>query len=121
MAYISQDDKASLAPAIKAVLKKYGMKGSIGIRHYSTLVVKIQSGAIDFGKDRIEVNWYCIDQTYSGTAREFLNELVAAMMGDKWYDRSDRMADCYEIAFYLSINVGQWDKPYICTAEVVAA
>ena len=29
MAYISQKDKADLAPGIKAVLQKYGMKGTI--------------------------------------------------------------------------------------------
>lgn len=49
MAYISQDDKKKLAPAIKEVLKKYGLKGSISIRHYSSLVVTIASGPIDFG------------------------------------------------------------------------
>ena len=34
MAYISQDDKAKLAPGIKAVLKKYSMKGTIGIQSW---------------------------------------------------------------------------------------
>ena len=48
MAYVSKQDKAELAPAIKAVLKKYNMKGSISVRHHSTLVVKIKQGAIDF-------------------------------------------------------------------------
>ena len=33
MAYVSQEKKKQLAPAIKAVLKKYGMKGSIAVRH----------------------------------------------------------------------------------------
>ena len=47
MAYISQDDKKALAPQIKAVLKKYGMKGSIGINHYSSLVVNLAGGALD--------------------------------------------------------------------------
>ena len=48
MAYISQQDKKDLAPAIKAVLKNYGMKGTISINHYSSLVVTIQSGVLDF-------------------------------------------------------------------------
>ena len=121
MAYISQDDKASLTPGIKAVLKKYGMKGTIGVRNHLELVVNIQSGAIDFKKDRFEVNRYSIDQTYSGTAREFLNELVTAMMGNKWFDRSDRMVDYFDVAYYLSVNVGQYDKPYICTGSLVTA
>ena len=48
MAYISQEDKKALAPAIKAVLKKYGVKGSIAINHHSSLVVNIKSGVLDF-------------------------------------------------------------------------
>ena len=48
MAYVSQQDKKELAPAIKKVLSKYGMKGSISIRNHSTLQVTLQSGAIDF-------------------------------------------------------------------------
>ena len=44
MAYMSQQQKAALSPAIKAVLKKYNMKGTIAVRHRSTLVVNIKSG-----------------------------------------------------------------------------
>ena len=38
MAYVSKQDKADLAPTIKAVLKKYKMKGTISIRHYLSLI-----------------------------------------------------------------------------------
>jgi peptidoglycan/xylan/chitin deacetylase (PgdA/CDA1 family) len=31
MAYMNQQKKAALAPAIKAVLKKYNMKGTIAV------------------------------------------------------------------------------------------
>ena len=48
MAYVSQKDKAKLSPAIKAVLKKYKMKGTIAIKHHFSLVVNLQSGPIDF-------------------------------------------------------------------------
>jgi hypothetical protein len=47
MAYVSQEDKKKLAPGIKAVLKKYGMKASIAVRHHSGLVVNIKSGDLD--------------------------------------------------------------------------
>jgi len=45
MSYMSQEKKKQLAPAIKAVLKKYGVKGSIGVRHHSSLVVNIKEGS----------------------------------------------------------------------------
>jgi hypothetical protein len=48
MAYVSKEKKAELAPAIKAVLKKYGMKGTISVKHHSSLVVTLRSGEIDF-------------------------------------------------------------------------
>ena len=42
MAYISQEEKKELAPAIKAVAKKYGRKVTIGIRNHMDLVVKVK-------------------------------------------------------------------------------
>ena len=48
MAYISQETKKELAPAIKAVAKKYGVKVTIGVNHHSSLVVLIKEGVLDF-------------------------------------------------------------------------
>ena len=50
MAYISQADKKELAPAIKKVLKDFGMKGSISIRHHMSLVVTVTEGILDFSE-----------------------------------------------------------------------
>ena len=121
MAYISQQDKKDLAPAIKAVLKNYGMKGTIAINHYSSLVVNIQSGVLDFsghfthGDGYIQVNTYHINNWYSGTIKRFLGDLHKAMKGNKWYDKSDAMTDYFDTAYYMDINIGKWNKPYIQT------
>lgn len=112
MAYVSQEMKARLAPAIKAVLKKYGMKGSIAVRHHSTLVVNLKQGPIDFGKDYIQVNTYWVHEHYEGTARSFLTELVDAMKGPDFFDHSDAMTDYFHLSHYIDINVGRWDRPY---------
>lgn len=113
MAYVSQADKAKLAPAIKAVLNKYGVKGSISVRHHSSLVVTLRSGNIDFGTDNSDVNVYWIDQHYTGTARKFLNELLDAMKGPDFFDHSDAMTDYFHRSHYTDIHVGKWDKPYV--------
>ena len=117
MAYVSQDDKAKLAPEIKKVISKYGMKGSISIRHHSTLVVTLQSGAIDFGEythgdGYIQVNVYHIERHYKGKAQKFLTELLAAMKGPGWFDKSDSMTDYFHVKHYCDINVGKYNKPY---------
>ena len=117
MAYVSQADKKALAPAIKKVLSKYGMKGSISIRNHSTLQVTLQSGAIDFkdyshGDGYIQVNTYHIDAHYSGKAKAFLNELLDAMKGPKYFNNDDAMTDYFHRSHYTDINVGKWNKPY---------
>ena len=120
MAYVSQKDKAELAPSIKAVLKKYKMKASIAVRHHSTLVVNIKSGAIDFsgnythGDNYIQVNEYWIDDHYASNtvAKNFLNELLAAMKGPKYFNDDDLQSDYFSRSHYTDINVGKWNKPY---------
>ena len=126
MAYVSQKDKAELAPAIKKVLSKYGMKGSISIRHHSSLVVTLQSGAIDFkdyshGDGYIQVNTYHIDSHYTGKAKAFLNELLDAMKGPNYFNNDDAMTDYFHRSHYTDINVGRWNKPYFLQTPKKAA
>ena len=54
MAYVSQEDKKKLAPAIKAVCKKYGYKVSLSVNHHSTLVAKVK-GADDIMEEYLDV------------------------------------------------------------------
>ena len=126
MAYVSQKDKAELAPAIKKVLSKYGMKGSISIRHHSTLVVTLQSGSIDFGEythgdGYIQVNTYHIESHYRGKAKSFLTELLAAMKGPDYFNNDDAMTDYFHRSHYTDINVGKWNKPYFLQTPKKAA
>ena len=116
MAYVSQDDKAKLAPQIKKVLSKYDMKGSISIRHHMSLVVTIQSGSIEFdhshGDGYTQVNVYHIDSHYEGKAKAFLTELLAAMKGPDYFNNDDAMTDYFHRSHYTDINIGKWNKPY---------
>ena len=114
MAYFNQERKKEMAPAIKALLKKYGMKGSLAVRHHSTVVLNLNEGPIDFGGDSIQVNVYWIDKNYTGVAREFLEEAYAILMQGN-HNRSDIMTDYFDVGWYVKINVGRWDRPYVFT------
>ena len=121
MAYVSKETKKELVPAIKKVLTEYGVKGTIKVNHYSTLVVtlrKIPAGLFnpkELACGGGDVNVYHIDTFYEGTAKKFLTKLLAAMKGTKWYDNSDAMTDYFDTAWYNSIKLGEWNKP----AEIV--
>ena len=120
MAFVSQEMKKELAPAIKKVLAKYGIKGSLAVRHHSTLVLNIKSGAIDFEKAstsdnfNYQVNTYWAHEHYTGKAKNFLMEVIAAMNNGNW-DKSDVQTDYFNVGWYIDINLGAWDKPYILT------
>ena len=121
MAYMNQQRKAERMPAIKAVLKKYGMKGSVRVLHHATLVVTLSSGEIDFGSEYLQVNHYWIEDHYQGAAKDFLLELKDAMLGNDYFNDSDAQIDYFSCSHYISINVGCWDKPYILNSLKAAA
>lgn len=137
MAYVSQERKAKIALAVKDVFKKYNVKGSLAVNHYSTLVVNIKSGALDFisnynnaievrdptnnhfinkAENYIQVNEYHYDKHFTDEALSFFTELMAAIKSDGWFDKSDLQSDYFHVDFYININVGKWDKPYVFTA-----
>ena len=114
MAYVSKETKKELAPEIKKVLAEYGVKGTIKVNNYSTLVVtlrKVPAGL--FTAEEIEngVNVYWIADHFEGTAKKFLTKLLAAMKGNKWYDNTDAMIDYFDTAWYNDIKIGEWNKP----------
>ncbi len=139
MAYVSQELKAKLAPAIKALCKKHGVKASLAVRHHSTLVLNVKSGKIDFIENYIktdadkvvankmspetiaqirknqslDVNTYWAHEHYSGKAKQFLTEMISAMKGPDFFDETDAQTDYFHCSHYIDINIGKWDKPYI--------
>ena len=118
MAYMNQEKKAKLAPAIKAICKQYKVKASLSVRNHTELVLTIKSGPVDFfgnytgvAKGNINVNDHHYQSVYTGEALEFLTEIIPAMnVGN--HNNSDTMSDYFDVGFYISINVGTWDKPY---------
>ena len=127
MAFVSQEDKKKLAPAIKAVLKKYKMKGTIAVRHHMSLVVNIKSGELDvigalpvseYGpREYVQVNPYWISENYDcPTVVAFLTELKAAMEGPDFFCEDDAMTDYFPRSHYIDINVGTYSKPYVLEA-----
>ena len=135
MAYMSQERKQERAPAIKAVLKKYGVKGSLSVRNHSTLVLTIKSGSIDFigNSNRVcgashyqvargfqpntrgyaDVNPYHYQDHFDGIALKFLSEILPLMYGSDYFDHSDVQTDYFHCSHYVDVNIGKWDKPYI--------
>ena len=109
-----------MLPNIKKVLKKYGMKGSIGINNHNFQLLILKRGPIDFkmpnGHNSVNVYW--IDDHYEGIAKEFLNELLTGIMkGTKWYCNDNARPTTLTDSYYTDINVGKWNKEYVLKEE----
>ena len=116
MAYVSQTDKKELSVGIKKVLKKYGMKGNIGVKNHMSLYVDVMEGHIEFkhthGDNYTQVNTYRIHDLYEVIQKKFLNELIAQRKGTKYYNTDNAMFDHFDRSHYTDINIGKWNKPY---------
>lgn len=114
MAFIDQETKKSLMPAIKAVLKEYNVSATVSIAHNMKLNVNIKKGDLDFNVgDR---GYRQMHSSYApsleGNARDFFVKLIKAMKGNVWFDESDSSSDYFNTAYYLGVNIGDYNKPY---------
>jgi hypothetical protein len=128
---MNQTKKAKIATALKPILAKYGMKGTLRTRQHA-ITLTLRQGPIDFIADlkgdrlavskdemrkhyELNVNQYWIDEHYTGVSLEFLKQVKTAMQAADYYDNSDAQIDYFDTAYYYDINVGSWNKPYTLT------
>ena len=133
MAYISTEEVAAIRKQLKAEMPEY--KFSVKKHHHSSVTVAFMKGPAfaefeyrDRNGDNVagDINTY--EQLNHYHAERFYGEKNAAIInkvekiiktapatvqgGREWFDESDSMSDYFHTAFYMSIHVGQWDKPY---------
>jgi hypothetical protein len=122
MAYISKED----VQAIRAELKQAFPKWKFSVRKGSgslSVDVNIMQGTCAFeGKDYAQVNNYWIkdhwqdadDQAALIKIDEIMHNAPGRAGGRVYFDESDAMTDYFHTAFYTHMQIGSWDKKYIC-------
>lgn len=111
MAFFSQQQKTDKMPALKALIKEYGVKASFSIRHNMVFVCTISSSTMDFGCNNDCISISRVNDSFKGEAKEFLDKLYAIMM-DGNHNNSDPMRDYFDVGWYVDIRIGAWNKPY---------
>lgn len=142
MAYVSQEKKVKIAAALKACVPA-GWKYSLAVRHHSTIVLTIYQAPVDLVaianernaqlaqfrgdapytiKGYFDFRHHGFDAAQWGAAGVVLEAIIDALNTDN-YDRSDTMTDYFNVGHYVDINIGRFDKHFVCTttpAEAVA-
>lgn len=131
MAYMNQERKKAFAVELKKALKGTGIKYTLGVHHHSTIRMTIQSGPIDFFtnyyetvKDKgqyretvrmpekhMQINDFWYQEHFTGKALDVLKKIITILNTGN-YNRSDIQSDYFDVGWYLSVNIGKWDKPY---------
>lgn len=126
MAYASKELATALRERVKPINKKFGMKTSVS-RDNGRLTLRVISGKLELPEQYIVNPYYTLDNSrndwicarnepsvFTPEQVEYLNALREALMHDHW-DKSDIMSDYFSCAFYPYLEIGRWDKGYICT------
>ena len=130
MAYMNQDKKKIIKAALDKVMKPRGIKYSLRVRDNVAICCTIAAAPIDFlgnfkattgdkyqlkegaRLDHIPVNLYWIDSHFSGEAAKILEEAGEALKAAGYYDNSNAQIDYFETAYYMHLDIGQWNKPF---------
>lgn len=131
MAYASQAKKQQILAALKGIIPA-GWKWSLAVNSHSTFVLTIYSAPVDLLAEmqRCCRNDRCVDGGYArinpyyievqfDTHLDLFKRILAAM-NDGNHDRSDPQTDYFDVGWYVDLNLGRWDKPFVCTAPAQA-
>lgn len=122
MAYISAKDTAQIRAALKEAFPE--LRFSVQTRHHSEVAVSIMKGSIDFsdilgGSDTMQINHHWLSNYGRHTDLFEAILMVIKRAGTEWYDRSEIQTDYFDTAFYITMRIGQWNKPYQLEEKLV--
>jgi len=128
MAYIDAEDVKAIRNELKEAFPKF--KFGVRKQHGShSVMVTVKQGPTDFSDIMKDYGYRNINPYHTGMYGEhskFFDKVIeiiktAPMRGygynsnRGWYDNSDAMTDYFDTAYYMTINVGDWNKPYACS------
>lgn len=106
-----------------------GYKYSLSVDNYSAIVLTIASAPIDPVKlatekagyhaldGHVQLNSHHFAKHFADTeVAELFKKIEAAMYGAGYYDNSDIMTDYHDTAYYVHVNLGKWNKPFVVKA-----
>lgn len=129
MAYITKEEVKSIRQALK---EEFGstIKFSVTMSNHSSVNIKILSSTeVDFETNPDYDHWGHNGETWvnpymDNRAKQVLDRIddiaktaPSTTGGKEWYDNSDIMTDYFDVAYYIFIGIGKWDKPYEYTGE----
>jgi hypothetical protein len=126
MAYMDQEKKAKIAAELKKIMPQ-GWKYTLGVKNHSTIVLNLMAAPVDLVKIAksvgyrstcgVQVNTHYMDRDFKDTeVGELFAKINAILYGCDYYDNSEPQTDYFDTAYYVSMNIGKWNKPFVYNA-----
>jgi hypothetical protein len=140
MAFINKQQVQEKTLKIKEICKRWGVKATVSGSNSSSITVTFVSGVLDFfgnyrevAKTRPMPEWqrkefdntpdthmsmnpYWYQEQHSGDCLTFINEIIS-VLNEGNHDNSDIMTDYFDVGWYVHLNVGKWNKPYVLLSK----
>ena len=117
MAYLSKEKTKLIREEIKRQFpRKDGWKFSIRNENHSTIMISIMESPIRFHeKDYTQLNHYYPENYENSNILRELKDIANGRFlpeNQQNFDKSDIMTDYFHVGWYISLEQGQWDKPF---------
>lgn len=117
MAYVPQARKALIAAELKKVVPA-DWKYSLAVRNHSTIVFTLRQGPIELPANispyRPEhLAEYNVSAETMAIFVAIFDALNLRGTEGANYDNSDVQTDYFDVGWYVDVNIGRWDSPYL--------
>lgn len=121
MAYIDQTKKKEIAAKLKRVVPA-GWRYSLAIRNHTALVMTIRSAPLNLLADvqwderatnRGHTRFHPNHQRHFSEENRKVLEAIWDVLNDGNWDKSDIMTDYFNVGWYVDLDIGQWNKPFV--------
>jgi hypothetical protein len=130
MAWVSKEDKAKIAAALKQVVPA-GWKYSLAVSHLSTIVMTISAAPFDLigafkpneyfnpetATDLEVSNYHYRSRLKDECVADTFEAIFKALNTDN-YNNSDVMTDYHDVGHYVELRIGRWNKPFVVTGAL---
>jgi hypothetical protein len=118
MAYLRPEKAKAIREELKRVFpSKEGWKFSVRNRDYTSLWVSIVEAPYRFSeKDYAQINEFYPHNYPNGKILERILGIMNGNFlpsGEQNFDKSDMMSDYFHVGWYIHLEQGKWDKPFV--------
>lgn len=113
----TKDIAATVRATLKEKLPEY--KFSVTTEHYTQISVSLMAGPVPVLKHSsnggyVQLNpWYLNNDDRLTKDGLRVMTIALAALNAEWWDKSEPQTDYFCCAFYRSLNIGRWDRPYV--------